>query len=181
MYMCSGCSCSGKTTLAKVLKQILPNTTIIHQDKFYKLDRLIPKDPDTGYDNWDTPQAIDMTLFLDTIKGAINSPSIAPELENPDQEIVAAANYVAHQLGSEVLSQLHSSNDTTRPRYFIIIEGFLYFHDPTFLRLLDGAVLAWADYPSLLARRLARPGYETKEGTYWVLDYNLYLLSLDIP
>lgn len=32
----SGCSSSGKTTLARLLRDIFPNTFILHQDDFYK-------------------------------------------------------------------------------------------------------------------------------------------------
>lgn len=32
----SGCSSSGKTTLARLLRDLLPETFIIHEDDFYK-------------------------------------------------------------------------------------------------------------------------------------------------
>lgn len=32
----SGCSSSGKTTLARLLRDIFPNTMILHEDDFYK-------------------------------------------------------------------------------------------------------------------------------------------------
>ena len=38
----SGCSSSGKTTLARLLRDIFPNTMILHEDDFYK--------PETEYD-----------------------------------------------------------------------------------------------------------------------------------
>lgn len=34
----SGCSSSGKTTLARLLRDIFPNTFILHQDDFYKAE-----------------------------------------------------------------------------------------------------------------------------------------------
>ena len=34
----SGCSSSGKTTLARLLRDIFPNTFILHEDDFYKQD-----------------------------------------------------------------------------------------------------------------------------------------------
>lgn len=33
-----GCSSSGKTTLSRILRDILPNTSILHEDDFYKSD-----------------------------------------------------------------------------------------------------------------------------------------------
>ncbi len=35
----SGCSSSGKTTLARLLRDIFPNTFILHEDDFYKQDK----------------------------------------------------------------------------------------------------------------------------------------------
>lgn len=35
----SGCSSSGKTTLARLLRDIFPNTFILHEDDFYKNDK----------------------------------------------------------------------------------------------------------------------------------------------
>lgn len=32
----SGCSSSGKTTLARLLRDIFPSTFILHQDDFYR-------------------------------------------------------------------------------------------------------------------------------------------------
>lgn len=38
----SGVSSSGKTTLARLLRDIFPNTFILHEDDFYKTDAEIP-------------------------------------------------------------------------------------------------------------------------------------------
>lgn len=32
----SGCSSSGKTTLARLLRDIFPNSFVLHEDDFYK-------------------------------------------------------------------------------------------------------------------------------------------------
>lgn len=34
----SGCSSSGKTTVARLLRDIFPSTFILHEDDFYKTD-----------------------------------------------------------------------------------------------------------------------------------------------
>jgi hypothetical protein len=46
----SGCSSSGKTTLARLLRDIFPNTFILHQDDFYK--------EETEYERPNTYQAL---------------------------------------------------------------------------------------------------------------------------
>lgn len=45
----SGCSSSGKTTLARLLRDIFPNTFILHEDDFYKADdqQVAPLNPST--------------------------------------------------------------------------------------------------------------------------------------
>ncbi|KAJ9080866.1 ribosylnicotinamide kinase [Entomophthora muscae] len=157
----SGCSCSGKTTLASVIQLLLPKCAVIHQDEFYKLDSHIPKDPGTGYDNWDTPKAIDMDKFYDAIVAATSSEVIVKNKAPKDDTIKDAASWVLDNINSGSAKKVF--DPSTR---YIIVEGFLFFHDPKFLSLLDGAILAWADYPTLLERREARPGYETKEGNF---------------
>ncbi|KAK3954662.1 hypothetical protein QBC32DRAFT_383247 [Pseudoneurospora amorphoporcata] len=65
----SGCSSSGKTTLARLLRDIFPSTFILHEDDFYKPESEIPmKD---GLTNWDCPEALnipDMTAALEHIR-----------------------------------------------------------------------------------------------------------------
>lgn len=47
----SGCSSSGKTTLARLLRDIFPNTFILHEDDFYKPDdqQVPPSNPPPIY------------------------------------------------------------------------------------------------------------------------------------
>lgn len=40
----SGCSSSGKTTLARLLRDIFPDTFILHEDDFYK-----PEEQQVGF------------------------------------------------------------------------------------------------------------------------------------
>ncbi|KXX80692.1 Nicotinamide riboside kinase [Madurella mycetomatis] len=65
----SGCSSSGKTTLARLLRDIFPETFILHEDDFYKPESELPiKD---GFADWDCPEAIsipDLELALSHIR-----------------------------------------------------------------------------------------------------------------
>ncbi|KAK3321437.1 nicotinamide riboside kinase 1 [Cercophora scortea] len=54
----SGCSSSGKTTLARILRDIFPNTFILHEDDFYKAEEELPIK--NGLVDWDCPEAISM-------------------------------------------------------------------------------------------------------------------------
>ncbi|KAK4157496.1 nicotinamide riboside kinase, partial [Chaetomidium leptoderma] len=52
----SGCSSSGKTTLARLLRDIFPETFILHEDDFYKAESELPIKE--GLADWDCPEAI---------------------------------------------------------------------------------------------------------------------------
>ena len=64
----SGASSSGKTTVAKALKLLIPSSVLIHLDDFYFTDSDIPIDPETGYQNWDCPEAIDFDRFRECLQ-----------------------------------------------------------------------------------------------------------------
>lgn len=54
----SGCSSSGKTTLARLLRDLFPNTFILHEDDFYRPEEELPmKD---GLLDWDCAEAINI-------------------------------------------------------------------------------------------------------------------------
>ncbi|THH14807.1 hypothetical protein EW146_g5586 [Bondarzewia mesenterica] len=67
-----GATCSGKTTLAKHLRRLLPNSFIIHQDDFAPPQDTLPIHPTLGVQDWDSaPTAIDwprMRAFLYRVK-----------------------------------------------------------------------------------------------------------------
>ncbi|KAK8107677.1 P-loop containing nucleoside triphosphate hydrolase protein [Apiospora kogelbergensis] len=54
----SGASSSGKTTLARLLRDIFPNTFILHEDDFYKAESELPMRD--GLLDWDCAAAIDI-------------------------------------------------------------------------------------------------------------------------
>lgn len=67
----SGCSSSGKTTIAKLTANLFKEATLIHEDDFYKHDKDVPVDSKYNIQNWDSPEALDFKLFgteLDLIK-----------------------------------------------------------------------------------------------------------------
>ncbi|KAJ4124353.1 ribosylnicotinamide kinase [Fusarium falciforme] len=61
----SGCSSSGKTTLARLLRDIFPNTFILHEDDFYRPEAELPMRD--GLLDWDCPEAIDITGMADSL------------------------------------------------------------------------------------------------------------------
>ncbi|KIJ08519.1 hypothetical protein PAXINDRAFT_18358 [Paxillus involutus ATCC 200175] len=114
-----GATCSGKTTLAKHLKNILPNSVIVHQDDFAPVSillrlriylvlrltttliqpqELLPIHPVYNVQDWDAPQgAIDwprLTAFLKSVKqnGAIPPNHISRDHLNKRKDIPVDAD-----------------------------------------------------------------------------------------
>jgi len=62
----SGVSSSGKTTLARLLRDIWPHTFILHEDDFYWEDTKIPvKD---GVADWDCLESIDISTLQSCLR-----------------------------------------------------------------------------------------------------------------
>ncbi|KAI9297735.1 P-loop containing nucleoside triphosphate hydrolase protein [Neoconidiobolus thromboides FSU 785] len=162
----SGCSCSGKTSIGKLLNSLLNNSVVIHQDEYYKLDQYIPKDSETGYDNWDIPEAIEMDQFYNEIvetinRGLNNKGSTKNESVNSENSTKAGIIEEIKLRNKEVLTTLNKQYKKT-----VIVEGFLFFHEERFLKLITKGFLIWTNFDTLLQRRNSRDGYETKEG-FW--------------
>ncbi|KAK3997168.1 nicotinamide riboside kinase [Cladorrhinum sp. PSN332] len=78
----SGCSSSGKTTLARLLRDIFPNTFILHQDDFYKPETELPTK--SGLLDWDCPAALDLPALLHALQH-IRSTGTFPVSSTPSQ------------------------------------------------------------------------------------------------
>lgn len=87
----SGPSSSGKTTVVKLINQLINQNTdcksiIIHLDDYYFDDDKIPIDKETGELNWDCSEAINYCKFVNDIKlirdnQLIDQKSIEPEIK----------------------------------------------------------------------------------------------------
>ncbi|KAG6334051.1 hypothetical protein ID866_5039 [Astraeus odoratus] len=79
-----GATCSGKTTLAKHLRKIIPNSVIVHQDDFAPPQEVIPIHPEYGVQDWDSPE------------GAIDWPRFRHFLRNVKQDGKIPPNHISH-------------------------------------------------------------------------------------
>jgi nicotinamide/nicotinate riboside kinase len=82
-----GPSCGGKSTLSNWLNHIFPTSCIVHQDVFFK--KIIPK-LENGLENWDSPEAMDDTLFIKHIiskKNQIDFDKQILSLNRPEMSI----------------------------------------------------------------------------------------------
>jgi nicotinamide/nicotinate riboside kinase len=120
----SGVSSSGKTTLSRLLRDIFPNTFVLHEDDFYWPDTQIPEKD--GVQDWDCIEAIDVAGLqhaLEHIKAHGKSPSdlFSKEDQNAagDSKVDEA---VVRMWKEKVQAEQHGSDFR-----IAIIDGFLLF------------------------------------------------------
>ncbi|GAV55626.1 hypothetical protein ZYGR_0AY00180 [Zygosaccharomyces rouxii] len=160
----SGCSSSGKSTIAKTIAQVCPDITLIHEDDFYKHDNEIPFNEKRGISNWDSPEALDLALFereLDSIKetGQISSQLV----HNNNVDDISKFD-----LDSDFLQMLgHKLAPLSRSHRIVLVDGFMIYNSFKLTSKFDLKLFVRAPYEVLKARRNARPGYQTLD-SYWV-------------
>lgn len=171
-----GPSSSGKTTVAKSLKLLLPkNTMLIHLDDFYLTDSEIPIDKETGYQNWDCPEAIDFVKFVKCIKNLRNG--IASDIKSLEPS--EADLKLLKPEESELLKKITQMSYKFKSKSIILVDGFMLFHDPAIINLFDVKLVFHAPFQTLKHRRESRSGYTTNEG-FWV-DPPDYFSKIVLP
>ncbi|KAK4184864.1 putative nicotinamide riboside kinase 1 [Podospora australis] len=162
----SGCSSSGKTTLARLLRDIFPSTFVLHEDDFYKSDAEIPEKD--GLADWDCPEAInipDLERALEHIRAEGTFPPFVQSKE--DQNSIGPSPITPVEIDSA--KSLVSSASLPSSLRICILDGFLLYSPPSFSRvmsLLDIKLFLLADKTKATQRREARDGYVTLEG-FW--------------
>ncbi|PNY19943.1 Nicotinamide riboside kinase [Tolypocladium capitatum] len=182
----SGCSSSGKTTLARLLRDVFPNTFILHEDDFYKAETELPYK--NGLLDWDCAEAIDLPAMVDALSYirqhaafpaspcdahltiCIRHPTLdSKEDQNPvGQCPVPAATTAA--LRSRVAAALPPSHPLRSGSglRLCLLDGFLLYAPSVaaVLPSLDVKLFLRGSYAKAKARREARNGYVTLEG-FW--------------
>ena len=161
----SGVSSSGKTTLARLLRDIFPNVFILHEDDFYKDDAEIPIK--NGVADWDCLEAIDVPAFekaLYYIKKRGNSP---PDLSSKEDKNSVGEVNVNHSVIEDLKWKASKWMFHNVPP-IAIIDGFLlYSEGMTSVRdSFDVKLFLRTDFETAKARREARSGYVTLQG-FW--------------
>ncbi|KAJ6782580.1 hypothetical protein PWT90_05696 [Aphanocladium album] len=167
----SGCSSSGKTTISRLLRDIFPNTFILHEDDFYKTDKDIPLN--NGIADWDCAEAIDIPAMTEAVAYIRQHGQIPATLNSiEDQNSVGkcpVSDSVIEELKAKAASAIPEHHPLRESRLrMCLFDGFLlYSKSMTELApSLDLKVLLRASYAQAKARREARDGYVTLEG-FW--------------
>ncbi|KAI8967088.1 P-loop containing nucleoside triphosphate hydrolase protein, partial [Mycotypha africana] len=161
----SGPSCSGKTTITRILRKTSPFSTVIYQDDFYKRESEIPTDMVTGLKNWDCPESVDFVKLFETmeyVKCHHQLPKDYPSYEENNR----------HD-GSELLSPcvLEEIYEMSRAlnacnTSLVIVDGFMLFHKKWITDVFDMKIWLTSSFEVMKERRERRQGYVTQEG-YW--------------
>jgi nicotinamide/nicotinate riboside kinase len=169
----SGPSCSGKTTLARLLRIALaPHAFIVHEDDFFQTDAAVPvvtaADGSRLHD-WDCLEAVDvggLEAALRRVKASGHLPDGFVSLEdgNPVGDVRVDGGAVEAKT-VQLRAAVDAGGEVVR---FAIVEGFLLYAQEmeTVRDLFDVRLLLTADYQLVKARREARKGYVTLEG-FW--------------
>ncbi|PSR85569.1 nicotinamide riboside kinase 1 [Coniella lustricola] len=182
----SGCSSSGKTTLARLLRDIFPNTFILHEDDFYRPEEELPvKD---GLVDWDSAESLnipEMEKALLHIRSEGTFPPFVDSKEDKnsvgpcpasDEKITAMKAKVSAWLapgqpGHSIFfnSELAAGSTPQPTLRMCLLDGFLLYSPPKFsgiMSLIDIKFFLQVSRARATQRREARDGYVTLEG-FW--------------
>ncbi|KAI7900750.1 P-loop containing nucleoside triphosphate hydrolase protein [Cokeromyces recurvatus] len=167
-----GPSCSGKTTVARILRQVLRNVIVFYQDDFYKPDSLIPIDEKTQLENWDCPESVYFDKLADYIEYAQKEGKLPSNYHSKEENNTHdGSSLITQQTLAKLQAILKPLMDDEN--IFILVDGFMLYWDERVTSLLDCKVFVTASYHSLKSRREKRQGYHTVEG-YWVDPPNYF-------
>lgn len=164
-----GASSSGKTTVAKALKLLIPSSVLIHLDDFYFTDSNIPIDPETGYQNWDCPEAIDFDRFRECLQNIRKGVFTSINSIEPSEADLKLLKQEETHFAKEIEDKSHKFGK----KRIVFVDGFMLFHDPSIIKLFDIKLFFHAPFDTLKSRREARKGYTTAEG-FWVDPPNYF-------
>ncbi|EFP75487.1 ribosylnicotinamide kinase [Puccinia graminis f. sp. tritici] len=160
-----GPTCSGKTTLAKNLQKVLPNSEILHQDDFAPKSEEIPIHPVHGVPDWDDPRgAIDWSRLRKTIAQLKTNTNEALPMTHDNLNTAAdPIDLDTHNYAGWV-DRLKALK---LPKRFIILDGFLLYWDRECVENYDLKFFVRESYDVLKERRRIRQTYHTADGMTW--------------
>ncbi|KAF9564775.1 P-loop containing nucleoside triphosphate hydrolase protein [Agrocybe pediades] len=168
-----GATCSGKTTLAKHLNRILPDSVIIHQDDFAPPQELVPVHPIHKVQDWDAPAgAITWPRLVNFLKEVKKTGKIPPDHRSHDhlneQKEIKIDEAVREKWIAE-FERLKQQLEARRHERIIwgLVDGFLLYWNKDVIEQLDVRIMLRVPHDVLKQRRHERHGYHTAEGSLW--------------
>ncbi|KAL2293207.1 hypothetical protein FJTKL_05178 [Diaporthe vaccinii] len=173
----SGCSSSGKTTLARLLRDIFPNSFVLHEDDFYRPEDELPyKD---GLLDWDCAESInipDMERALSHIRSEGTFPPFVDSKEDqnsvgkcPASDAKIEAQKVRVREWAKPGGPGHEIFSGGEAPRMCLLDGFLLYSPPkcsAVMDMIDVKLFLQVSRGRATQRREARDGYVTLEG-FW--------------
>ncbi|KAJ7690668.1 P-loop containing nucleoside triphosphate hydrolase protein [Mycena rosella] len=186
-----GATCSGKTTLAKHLKRILPNSVIIHQDDFAPPQELVPMHPVHNVQDWDAaPGAISWPRMISFLRQVKETGEIPPDHHSHDhlneqKDIPISPEERDRWVAVFERLMRQRAADGGEDIVWGLVDGFLLYWSPEVIEQLDVRIYLRVPHDVLRQRRHERHGYHTAvqsdpEGTLW-RDPPLYWEQIVYP
>ncbi|KAG5734515.1 Nicotinamide riboside kinase [Termitomyces sp. T112] len=167
-----GATCSGKTTLAKHLKRILPDSVIIHQDDFAPPQELVPIHPIYEVQDWDAaPGAIlwpKLVNFLRGVKATGKIPNDHRSHDHLNEQKEIKIDDEVRDRWIEVFEAIQKQREQQGEKVIWgLVDGFLLYWNQEVIDEIDVRVFLRVPEPVLRKRRHERHGYHTAEGSLW--------------
>ncbi|KZP06119.1 P-loop containing nucleoside triphosphate hydrolase protein [Athelia psychrophila] len=163
-----GASCAGKTTLAKHLARILPNSFIIHQDDFVRPIELAPLHPTLRVPDREAPRgAIDwprLIALMQAVRDTGRIPADHVSRDRLDAQLEEAPLGEAGRAWRGVFEAAAAKLE--QEVVWGLVEGFLMYWHPAVVAQLDVRVFLRVPHDVLKQRRLERV-YPRAGGTFW--------------
>lgn len=163
----SGVSSSGKTTLARLLRDIFPSVFILHEDDFYKTDADIPVNGN-GVQDWDCLESINLVDFEKALSHIKCHGSLPDWLASKEDQNSVGDARVSSERVAELKEEARSFDFEPQHLPIAIIDGFLLYSEnmKSIRELFDVKLFLRTDFHTAKTRREARSGYVTLE-TFW--------------
>ncbi|KAF5385768.1 hypothetical protein D9615_002339 [Tricholomella constricta] len=162
-----GGTCSGKTTLAKHLKRILPDSVIIHQDDFAPPQEQVPVHPNYKVQDWDAaPGAIVWPKLVNFLREVKKTGKIPPDHRSHDhlneQKEIKVDDEVRDRW-IEVFEGIRREREQNGQERIVwgLVDGFLLYWNQEVIDQLDVRIFLRVPEEVLRKRRHERHGYHT--------------------
>jgi nicotinamide/nicotinate riboside kinase len=169
----SGPSCSGKTTLTKLIHGALPShSQVLHQDDFYVPDPQIPNKtlPDGRVvADWDCAGALDIYKLASTLRKFKETGRLEGVDSIQDQQPEGASLEIDYSRTEPLTAAAKAGIEAAdKPVKILLVDGFLLYGESVALlrQFLDLKLFIPTPYEMVKSRREARAGYVTIEG-FW--------------
>jgi nicotinamide/nicotinate riboside kinase len=122
----SGVSSSGKTTLSRLIRDIYPNTFILHEDDFYYPDAQIPIK--NGVADWDCLESIDVQGLQKVLKYIKEHGTSPPDFVSKEDQNSVGETKVDEAVVKRLKEEASVKMKGKKLR-IAIIDGFLLFSE----------------------------------------------------